>query len=84
MISFIDCGCTLSPLARERDRISKMNQRQAETEEQAALAREKHRLAMKNQRQAKSHEQAALARERDKLRKLQSRSENQDCDMKMS
>ena len=25
LISFIDCGCTLSPLAGERDRISKMN-----------------------------------------------------------
>ena len=73
LISFIDCGCTLSPLARERDRISKMNQRQAETEEQAALAREKHRLAMKNQRQAETEEQAAFARERDRISKMNQR-----------
>jgi len=43
------------------------NQRQAETEEQAALAREKHRLAMKNQCQAETEEQAALAREKQRL-----------------
>ncbi len=52
LISFID-----------RDKTSKMNQRQAETEEQAALVREKHRLAMKNQRQVETDEQAVLARE---------------------
>ena len=77
LISFIDCGCTLSPSAKKKRR-----QRQNQSQEQAVLAREKHRLAMKNQRHAKTHEQAALAREKDKLRKLQSRSENQDCDMK--
>jgi len=51
-------------LARERDRISKMNLRQAETEEQAALARERDRISKWNQRQAETEEQAALAREK--------------------
>ncbi len=55
------------------------NQRQAETEEEAALARERDRISKMNQRQAETEEQAALAREKDKLRK--SRSENQDGDM---
>ena len=68
-------------MARERDRISKMNQRQAETEEQAALAMERDRISKNFKRHAKTHEQAALARERDKLRKLISRSEIQDGDM---
>jgi len=35
-------------LARERDRISKRNRRQAESDEEAALAREKHSLAIRN------------------------------------
>jgi hypothetical protein len=46
------------------------NQRQAESDEQAALAREKNRLAMKNQCQAESDEQAALSREKGRLSKM--------------
>ncbi len=45
------------------------NQRQAETDEQAALTRERDRLSQNYKRHAKTHEQAALARERDKLAK---------------
>ena len=77
LISFIDCGCTLSPSAKKKRR-----QRQNQSQEQVALARERDRISKMNQHHAKTHEQAALAREEDKLRKLQSRSENQDCDMK--
>jgi hypothetical protein len=71
-------------LAREKDRLSKSNKRQAETDEQDALAREKHSLAMSNKRKSETHEQAALARERNKLakrRKLQPRSEKLSGDM---
>jgi hypothetical protein len=35
-------------VARKKHRLAMKNQRQGETDEQAALAREKHRLAMKN------------------------------------
>jgi hypothetical protein len=51
----------------KKDRLSKMNQCKAETNEQAALAREKVRLSMMNQRQAETDEQAALAREKHRL-----------------
>ncbi len=51
-------------MARERDRISKMNHRQAETDEKAALERERDRISKMNQRQAETEEQAALAREK--------------------
>ena len=71
-------------LARERDRISKMNQHQAETDEQAALAREKDRLSKCNKRKAETADQVALARERNKLakrRKLQHGNEKLDGDM---
>jgi hypothetical protein len=50
-----------------------MNQRQAETEEQAALARERDRISKMNQRQAETEEQAALARERDRISKMNHR-----------
>jgi hypothetical protein len=52
-----------------------MNQRQAETEEQAALARarERDRISKMNQRQAETEEQAALARERDRISKMNQR-----------
>ncbi len=39
------------------------NQRQAETDEQAALARKRDRHSKRNQCQAETDEQAALARE---------------------
>ena len=50
-----------------------MNQRQAETEKQAALARERDRISNMNQRQAETEEQAALARERDRISKMNQR-----------
>ena len=56
-------------MAREKDRISKMNQRQANSDEQAALAREKYRLSKCNKRKAETADQVALARERNKLAK---------------
>ncbi len=77
-------GVLQAALAREKDRLSKMNQRQVETDEQVASAREKDRLSKSNLCQAETHEQAALARERNKLakrRKLQPRSEKHSCDM---
>jgi hypothetical protein len=46
----------------KKDRLSKMNQRQAKTDEQAALAREKDRLSKMNQCQAETDKQAAFVR----------------------
>jgi hypothetical protein len=71
-------------LAREKDRLSKRNQRQAVTDEQVALAREKDRLSKSNKCQVETHEQAALARGKNKpakRRKLQPGSEKHSCDM---
>jgi hypothetical protein len=57
---------------------SRRIQRQAETDEQAALARENDRLSKMNQGQAETDEQAALAREKDRLSKMNQRQAKTD------